>query len=146
MKSPILIFLLPFALLQLINITPLDLFFDKSIIMLLIFPIISCFLWRMLCLLAVCQFGGNALFFLILSIPIILLRMLSPVLHFSLILLKFLATRVILQKLIIGHIPSYTLSYFSLLLLLRRSVLSRALTSTISSNSLSRRSAAILCR
>lgn len=104
------ILLFPFALLQLINITPLNLLFDESIVILLNilsdFSLITRLLRRMLSLLAVCQFRGNPLFFLILGIPIILLRMVCPVLHFSLILLKFLATRVILQELIIGHISS----------------------------------------
>lgn len=150
MKRPIVIFLLPFALLQLVNITPLYLFFDESIVILLNihsdFPLIARLLGRMLSLLTVCQFRGNPLFFLILGIPIILLRMVYPVLHFPLILLKFLATRVILQELIIGHIPSLNFPYCSFLLLMRWSFLSLALRSTISSNSLSRRSAAILCR
>ena len=110
MKRPIVIFLLSFAFLQLVNITSLDLLFDKSIVILhdilSDFSLIACLLGRMLSLLTVCQFRGNTLFFLILGIPVILLRMVSPVLHFPLILLKFLATRVILQKLIVGHIPS----------------------------------------
>ena len=100
MKRPIVIFLLSFAFLQFINITSLDLLFDKSIFILhdilSRFSLIACFFGRMLSLLTVCQLRGNALFFLILGIPVILLRMICPVLHFPLILLKFLATRVIL--------------------------------------------------
>ena len=104
------VFLFPFALLQFINITPLDLFFDESIVILLNilsdFSLVTRLLRRILSLLTVCQFRGNPLFFLILGISIILLRIVCPVPHFPLILLKFLATRVILQELIIGHIPS----------------------------------------
>lgn len=58
MKRPIVIFLLSLALLQLVNITPLDLLFDESIVILLnnlsYFLLMARLLGRMLSLLTVC--------------------------------------------------------------------------------------------